>query len=310
MTESNPTPVPSQAFTALTERLSKASVQRRWEAYRDVDWDDPALAIDPHDPRWELPDWDPIGASGWYRDHSPGCRAEIGLFRIAVLYKVGIEFEAVLGRGLLRYATTLPNGHPAFRYILHEVSEEAQHSMMFQEFVNRSGFDAPGSPEAIQQRHNMFADIGERSLGGLLLAILVGEEAFDHIQRRLVEGGRSHPLFRRIVQIHVLEEARHLSFARAFLRDLVPRLPERDAQLLRYIAPTMLTAMTTSVFGPENVLGQLGERWSLPADVRQDILEGAPADALRRSCMRRVVTLCEELDLIEPRMAGQWSALR
>src|SRR3989454_8600620 len=36
---------------------------------------------------------------------------------------------------------------PEFRYVYHEVIEEAQHSLMFQEFVNRSGFDIPGRSE-------------------------------------------------------------------------------------------------------------------------------------------------------------------
>jgi hypothetical protein len=309
VTGRDPTPPLSEAFTRLTERLCQASVQRRWEAYRDIGWDDPALAVHADDPRWELPAWDPVGASEWYRDQAAEQRFAIGLFRVAALYKVGIEFEAILGQGLLRYAATLPNGHPAFRYIQHEVSEEAQHSMMFQEFINRSGADVPCSSEEVQERYRRFANLGERSVGGLFLAVLVGEEAFDHIQRRLVEGDSVHPLVRRTVHIHVAEEARHLSFARAFLRDLIPRLPARDAQMLRYMAPSMLAGMTTHVFGPENVLHQLGERWDLPEDVRRTIREGRPADALRRGCMQRVVRLCEELDLVDPRLEGQWSAL-
>ena len=32
----------------------------------------------------------------------------------------------------------------------HEVIEEAQHSLMFQEFVNRAGFDIPGLPPLIR----------------------------------------------------------------------------------------------------------------------------------------------------------------
>ena len=51
----------------------------------------------------------------------------------------------MLKRGLLEFASTLPNGAPEFRYAYHEIIEEAQHSLMFQEFVNRSGFDAAGA---------------------------------------------------------------------------------------------------------------------------------------------------------------------
>lgn len=303
-------PASSDAFAALTRRLSRASVQRRWEAYRDIAWDHPTSAIHDDDPSWELPSWDPLGASEWYRDQAPALRAEIGLFRVAALLKTGIEFEAILGQGLLRYAASLPNGDPAFRYIQHEVAEEAQHSMMFQEFIDRSGQDPPGSSERVQVRYRMFSDLGRRSVAGLFLAVLIGEEAFDHIQRRLTSRGQGHPLLRRIVQIHVAEEARHLSFARGFLRDLMPRLSERDAQLVRYVAPSMLSGMTTHVFGPENLLDRIGQRWDLPHDVRRVVIEGDPADALRRGCMRRVVGLCDDLGLVDPRLEGQWSDLR
>ena len=55
--------------------------------------------------------------------------------------KAGLQFESVLKRGLLEYAFRLPDGVPEFRYAYHEVIEEAQHSLMFQEFVNRAGLD-------------------------------------------------------------------------------------------------------------------------------------------------------------------------
>ena len=58
--------------------------------------------------------------------------------------KTGLVFENILQRGLLEFAMTLPNDSTEFRYAYHEVIEEAQHTLMFQEFVNRSGLDADG----------------------------------------------------------------------------------------------------------------------------------------------------------------------
>ena len=39
----------------LLARLNRASVTRRFDAYRDVDWDAPEYRVDPDDPRWERP---------------------------------------------------------------------------------------------------------------------------------------------------------------------------------------------------------------------------------------------------------------
>lgn len=301
---------PGTSFARSTERLSAASVQRRWEAYRAIDWSDPAYTLDPEDPCWHLPSWDPIGASDWYRDQSAARRSAVGLRRTAVLLKAGIEFEAWLNQGLLRYAATLPNGHPAFRYIHHEVTEEAQHSMMFQEAINRSGVDVPRSPPDVRKVGESFARTVDESPEQFFLMALSGEEVFDHIQRRMLASSTMHPLLRRIYEIHVAEEARHLSFARNLLREHVPRLSHRDARLLRLRAPFLVEWSATHIFGPASFLAGFDEGASLPEDVRSSIEDGPVATELRRRSCGRAVDVCRSLGLVDDRLDGVWSRLR
>ena len=75
---------------------------------------------------------------------TPGVCFRIGLHLIATFMKIGLQFEGVLKRGLLEFALRLPNGSPESRYAYHEIIEEAQHSLMFQEFVNPTGYDIGG----------------------------------------------------------------------------------------------------------------------------------------------------------------------
>ncbi len=42
-------------FDAMVARLSKLSVDKHFDAYVDVSWDDPEMTIDPTDPRWPPP---------------------------------------------------------------------------------------------------------------------------------------------------------------------------------------------------------------------------------------------------------------
>ena len=44
-----------ESYEALLARLSRQSVTKRYECYRDIDWDAPEMHIDADDPRWELP---------------------------------------------------------------------------------------------------------------------------------------------------------------------------------------------------------------------------------------------------------------
>src|SRR5262249_2509505 len=133
-----------ESYPELVARLSHQSVVKHFDAYADVPWDSPEFRIDPDDPRWELPPGDELGGAAWYRSQVPGIRSRIGLHMMATFMKIGLQFEGVLKEGLLEFALRLPNGSPEFRYTYHEIIEEAQHSLMFQEFVNRTGFDISG----------------------------------------------------------------------------------------------------------------------------------------------------------------------
>ncbi len=66
-------------FHDLVRRLSEQSVVKHFDAYADVDWDAPEMAIDPHDPRFELEPDNALGATEWYRSLPPETRAELGL---------------------------------------------------------------------------------------------------------------------------------------------------------------------------------------------------------------------------------------
>lgn len=301
---------PSAAFSRLVDRLSAASVARRWEAYRDVSWDDPELQVRGDDPRWILPGWDPLGGSAWYRSQPGEVRSRLGLLRMLVLLKVGIEFETAVQQGLLAVAAGLPDGNPAFRYLYHEITEEAQHSMMFQEVIDRSGVSVPASSE--QDRSILgtisAADHGDWAM--FFLAVLAGEETFDRIQRRLLAHRSLHPLLRRVFEIHVAEEARHLSFARAYLREVVPQQGARQRRLLAYRAPSVIGWTARHVTCSPSLLDALAGNWQMPDDARAELRVSSEAADLTRSAVARVVRLCERLDLVDTRLASQWAELR
>src|SRR2546428_9383600 len=131
-------------YQHLLRRLSHQSVVKHFDAYADIDWDADEYRIDPEDPRWELGSDDVLGATAWYRAQPQAARARLGLHLVATKMKVGTQFENVLQRGLLQFAWTLPHRAPDVRYAYHAVSDEGHRSLMFQEFVNRTGFEVAG----------------------------------------------------------------------------------------------------------------------------------------------------------------------
>lgn len=299
------------AYRSLIERLSRQSVAKHYDAYEDVPWDDPAYAIDPADPRWELAEIDPLGATTWYRTLPQPVRARFGLELIASFAKIGSQFENVLQRGLLEFALRLPNGAPEYRYCLHEVIEEGQHSLMFQEFVNRTGLPIPGMPAWMERGSRFVVGLGRRFPELFFLFVLGGEDPIDYVQREHLRTGQfSHPLLRRISQVHITEEARHLSFARAYLRRHVPLLGPVKRTLLRVRTPLLLGQMARVMMQPTSAMVA---RYAIPKAVLREAYGSPLARAHRVAALRKPRELCVELGIAVPpfdvlwRRMGIWS---
>jgi para-aminobenzoate N-oxygenase AurF len=286
----------SDAWKSLVGRLNRQSVDKHFDAYADVAWDDPDMRIDAHDPRWELPAVDPLGKTEWYRSLPQETRAELGLLRVASNMKVGLQFESILQRGLLEYAAKLPNGRPEFRYAYHEVIEEGHHSMMFQEFVNRSGLEVPGMPPLINVLSRRVVLMGRRFPEMFFVFVLGGEDPIDHVQREALRSDRDlHPLLERIMRIHVTEEARHLSFARHYLKGKVPRLGRLKRFAVSIQAPITLGIMASLMLSPPR---HLVKRYGIPRRVLKEAYGSPEARAEARRSLRKVRQLCVELGLV------------
>src|SRR5438093_3182438 len=170
-------------YQHLLRRLSHQSVVKHFDAYADIDWDAGEYRIDPEDPRWELDSDDVLGATAWYRAQPQATRARLGLHLVATKMKTGVQFENALQRGLLEFAFALPNGSPEFRYVYHEVIEEGQHSLMFQEFVNRTRLDVGGLGFWDRLGSRRVVVSARRFPALFFIFVLGGEDPTDHAQR-------------------------------------------------------------------------------------------------------------------------------
>jgi P-aminobenzoate N-oxygenase AurF len=292
-------------FTELVERLSHQSVVKHFDAYVDVPWDDPAYAIDPTDPRWELSGEHPLGATEWYRSLPADVRARIGLHSIVANMKAGLQFESILKRGLLEYAFKLPDRSPEYRYAYHEVIEEAQHSLMFQEFVNRSGLEAPGLTWDVKFSARRVVVMARRFPALFFVFVLGGEDPIDHVQRNALRDlDGLHPLLERIMRIHVTEEARHLSFARQYLRANVPGLSRGRRLQIAVRAPLILATMASVMMRPSRTIVRT---YGIPKAVLAEAYgPGTRSRDEVRASLRKVRNLLGELGLISPLSRKLW----
>ncbi len=240
--------------TTIT-RLSDLSAGRSHEAYTDVPWDDTGHELTPSDPRLQLPDFEPVAQTAWYRGLSEEEKSVVGAWKMATMLRVGADFENMLQQGLLARSLSLPLGAPEFRYAHTEVSEESQHTMMFLEIVSRIGVPATGMPRyVVRVLEAVIRTVARRDPAAFFLGVLAGEDPIDRAQRRWLAAGVAHPTVERVLRIHVTEESRHVSYARVSVARDVPKLGPVRRQLLAAAAPLVFAFLARMMFVPPKAM--------------------------------------------------------
>ncbi len=139
-------------------------------------------------------------------------RIELTKHEVASAASAGIWFETILMQMLIRqYYDADPTSRHA-QYALTEVADECRHSIMFGRLI-----EATGAPvyRAEPVDHLLGRWLKATATGPqMYAAILIAEEILDAFQREIMADESLQPLIRMVSRIHVVEEARHVRFAR------------------------------------------------------------------------------------------------
>ncbi|MEX0427678.1 diiron oxygenase [Nocardioides sp. DS6] len=297
-----------QGYYDTLRTLSQASVDQHFDAFKDIDWESPEFAVVPNDERWILSDADEIGAHPWYKALPKERQIEIGMYRMAMVAKVGLQFEQLLISGVMQYLLWSRNDNPEFRYATHEVTEETHHTQMFQELVNRVCPDATGSSAYFKTLIPLLATAGAWFPEAFFVGILAGEEPIDHLQKNVMRAGGMHPLMDRVMQIHIAEEARHIGFAHQFLEHHVPELNPVKKQLLAALYPVIMRWLCDVIMKPSRkALADMG----IPDEVAKEIWWESPESRkMLRDLFSDVRMLADNLGLRNRVTKQIWKAMK
>ena len=286
-------------YVATLNALSEASVRRHFNPYTDIDWEAPELSVTDDDPRWVLSATDPLGRHPWYRAQPVQKQIAMGMWRQANSAKVSLQLESILVRGLMHYTFWVPNGSPEYRYCLHESIEECNHTMMFQEMVNRIGVDAPGMPRWLRWISPAIPLYAGPLPGTFFFGVLAGELPIHHTQKTMLRDPAAlHPILEKVMAIHVAEEARHISFADQFLSKRVPLMTRRSRFTLSLYVPIAMRILGQAIVVPPR---GFFKEFDIPRGVRKELYFGAPGS---RQALRDVYgdvrMLCDNVGLMNP----------
>jgi hypothetical protein len=269
-------------------RLLDVSVRHSYDPVIEVDWDAP------HEPGryWLPPHRSSLYGTPLWDKLSEDDRIELTKNEIAAAASAGVWFETVLMQMLIRhYYDQDPRSRHA-QYALTEVADECRHSVMFGRLI-----EALRTPPYKASRH-------DQALGRFLKAtatgphmfasILVAEEVLDAFQREIMADDSLQPLIRMVCRIHVVEEARHVKYAREELARQVEAIGPAGRAYSRIVIARAANTIVSRLVHPDvyeqvGIPGALGRATAMANPVFRATLRWAGS---------RAVSYLSELGLI------------
>ncbi|GAF49321.1 AurF N-oxygenase family protein [Rhodococcus wratislaviensis] len=189
-------------------RLLQSSARMSYDPTVEVDWDAPV----PDDLYGLTPEWSTLYGTPMWDEMTFEQQITLTKHEVSSIMGTGIWFEMILQQMVIRdmYATDASQAH--FQFALTEVADECRHSVMFARTAEKFG-----CPSYVPRKSVVTLGRGFKALASGEVAyagILVAEEILDVMQRDWMKDTRVQPIVRVTSKIHVVEEARHMRFAR------------------------------------------------------------------------------------------------
>jgi hypothetical protein len=278
--------VPDRAVTA--GRLLTSSARVSFDPNVDIDWDSP-----PVPGLWYAPpERGTLYGTDLWRRMPEEQRIELTKHEVASIASVGIWFETILTQMLVRqlYDRSMTDAHARFAFT--EIADECRHSMMFGRLIETLGCPdyGPGRLAHVLGRPFKSLSNGTLTFAGALYV----EEILDALQREAMADERVQPLVRAVNRVHVIEEARHMRYARDETVRQVAELGGLERLSSRVVLAVVAVMSTARLVHP-GVYASVG----LDAREAREAARTNPAwAATRRFAARKAVDFFAEQGLI------------
>lgn len=206
------------ADSPLLQQLSNNSTPYR-DPLTSLDWE----ALDTRD-YWLPPQAISICGLPEFATLNDDIKRRLSQYEFINVILCGLWLESIF---IDRLGSALAAGVSAAQrtYLLHEIREEAGHSLMFLKLIEASGLPLP---ERIWRRPRLSDAAGRRLpvTGPLFwLATAIGEDIPDKFNRYVRQhgGDQVNPVVRQMCTLHIVDEARHVAYAREQLESHLAR---------------------------------------------------------------------------------------
>ncbi len=194
-------------------------------------------------------------------------RIRLSQYEFLNFLEAGLWLE---GMFMERIARSLAHRSPdrvALRYRLHELREEAGHSLMFLELMERSGLYIPAHCRRSVPLAHLFGRYAPLESLAFWLAVLIGEEIPDRLNRYIRRHGQAVcPVVVDMSTAHMIDEARHINYARQLIDERLKDVRPWRSVGVRTVIQRLLRQFVSVFYYPAAPVYELaglgpGRRW-------------------------------------------------
>lgn len=274
----------------VARRLLGSSAALSYDPATQIDWDAP---LDPT--HFGLnPQWCSLFGTTLWREMTPEQRVTLTRHEVCSIMSTGIWFEMILQQMILRDQYAADPASAQFQFALTEIADECRHSIMFARACEKMGV-----PHYLPSRTAVQLGRGLKSVATgetAYAAILVAEEILDVMQRDWMRGEDVVPLVRETSRIHVVEESRHMKFARQEIREHLEGASDKRRRLSALVIAVAAHVIVTSMVNPGvyAAAGLDGER------ARREAARSAHRRTMMRTSSAQLMAFITDVGLLTP----------
>jgi hypothetical protein len=230
---------------ATAQRLLRASLDHSFEPATEIDWNARPIPGAYYQP----PERSSLYGTYLWDRLTEEQRIELTKHEVACIASVGVWFELVLMQMLIRHAYDRDPQTAHVQYALTEIADECRHSIMFGRMIEKMGCPSYGPGKRAALLGRIFKTT---SMGPLIFAAaLYVEEILDARQREAIRDESLQPISREVSRIHVVEEARHIRYAREEVAARFQRLPRFAQAEQRWALSLVALVATRNLIHPQ-----------------------------------------------------------
>jgi hypothetical protein len=238
------------------------------QPYRDplthLPWD--ALSLDDF---WLPPAALSLAGVAEFERQPEAIQKRLSQYEFLNFIQAGLWLEGVF---IARLTKASPfKSYEEYAYSLHEIREEAGHSLMFLKLIAQSGLDLPSASFRRPWLTDLLGRHAPSESTLFWLAVVIGEEIPDRLNRfARTHGEEINPLITAMCRLHIIDEARHIARARNKLEQRLANTSTLTHTLLSPLVRTLIAQFVRTFYLPRAEVYELsglriGHEWQARA---------------------------------------------